>query len=310
MSDLAHQRERILRAVIYLEEHLDAEASVQDLARVAHFSARHFQRVFHQVVGEPVKKYRRRLRIQRAATWLRYSELPIGLMAQASGFETHVGFDRAFRAAYGMSPAEFRAQADILPFLRFNWPGTSWEALPSRASTPRPLCHLSVGLVELPPLRVVFLRHLGSYLAVRETWIQLARWAERNGIPRAKRRPIGINHDAEVVASQCRYDAGLIVDAGVDPGTEVGVQTIPGGTYATTEYRGSILGLYETWKTFVFEWLATSGFQPAHERFFDLHPVNMLTSSCLETALGLDGRVRSTLCVPVQKAPIRLPIRP
>src|SRR5207302_10988331 len=60
-------RQRILRVLVYLQQHLDEPLPLEDLARVACFSPYHFHRVFRGMVGESVKEHVRRLRLERAA---------------------------------------------------------------------------------------------------------------------------------------------------------------------------------------------------------------------------------------------------
>ena len=64
-------RQRILRVLVYLQQHLDEPLPLEDLARVACFSPYHFHRVFRGMVGESVKEHVRRLRLERAAQRLK-----------------------------------------------------------------------------------------------------------------------------------------------------------------------------------------------------------------------------------------------
>ena len=45
-------RARIERVLAHLADHLDADLSVAELARIAHFSPYHFHRLFRALVGE------------------------------------------------------------------------------------------------------------------------------------------------------------------------------------------------------------------------------------------------------------------
>jgi AraC-like DNA-binding protein len=81
---------------------LDADA----VARACHVS----RRTLYRVVGEEgIATRLRRLRLERArALLLTDQDRPIGSVAAACGFETESGFHRAFRAATGETPAEYR----------------------------------------------------------------------------------------------------------------------------------------------------------------------------------------------------------
>ena len=60
-------KERILRVLVYIQQHLDETMPLDELARVAYFSPYHFHRVFRGMVGESVKEHVRRLRLGRTA---------------------------------------------------------------------------------------------------------------------------------------------------------------------------------------------------------------------------------------------------
>ena len=64
-------QQRVGRAIQHLEQHLDGDLSLPELAGVASFSPFHFHRVFRALTGEGVAEHVRRLRLERAAARLR-----------------------------------------------------------------------------------------------------------------------------------------------------------------------------------------------------------------------------------------------
>ena len=92
---------RILKVLIYIEDHIDEEISIERLAKVSRHSVFHFHRIFHMVVGETVYKYVRRLRLEKAASKLRYSEHPVTDIAMDTQYDTPSAFTRAFKQAIG-----------------------------------------------------------------------------------------------------------------------------------------------------------------------------------------------------------------
>src|SRR5690606_24461858 len=79
----------ILSTLLYIQSQLESELSLEILARRVGFSPYHFHRVFREVMGEPVKAYVRRLRIDRAAYRLKISQETIMPIALDAGFKTH-----------------------------------------------------------------------------------------------------------------------------------------------------------------------------------------------------------------------------
>jgi len=55
------------------------------------------------------------LRLERAADLLRDTDMMVGEVAAASGFDNCCSFARAFRARYGQSASRFRENGGLLP---------------------------------------------------------------------------------------------------------------------------------------------------------------------------------------------------
>ena len=93
-------QERILKVLVYIQNHLDETLSLEELAGVAHFSPYHFHRIFRGMVGESLMEHVRRLRLERAAHRLKFTDSPVTRIAFEAGYETHEAFTRAFRALF------------------------------------------------------------------------------------------------------------------------------------------------------------------------------------------------------------------
>jgi len=98
----------ILSTLVHVQTHLEGDLSLDMLAERVGFSAYHYHRIFREIIGEPVKEYVRRLRIERAAYRLKVSEETILHIALDAGFKTHESFTRAFARQFRITPNEFR----------------------------------------------------------------------------------------------------------------------------------------------------------------------------------------------------------
>lgn len=96
----------MLRVLAHIESNLDSyDEEVLQLETPAEqscFSAYHFHRIFRGMIGESVKSYIRRLRLERAATRLRQGREQITVIAFDSGYDSHEVFSRAFRTQFSM----------------------------------------------------------------------------------------------------------------------------------------------------------------------------------------------------------------
>jgi AraC family transcriptional regulator len=254
--------QRILRVLIYIQDHLDEALSLRELADVANVSPYHFHRIFRGMVGEPVLEHVRRLRLERAAHDLTNTEHGVSRIAFDAGYETHEAFTRAFKSAFSASPSAYRKNQRAQ---RPDSPSNVHYLTDRDQLSFDPLTEgvgpMKVELVTRDEQRVVFVRHIGPYEEVGVAWEKLMTFA----VPRGLMRNACFGHsydDPDVTDSaKLRYDACIVVDDEVKPEGEVGVQTITGGTFAKFRHTGSYHNLSTTYAAFFERWLPTSGYE-------------------------------------------------
>ena len=77
---------RIDRVIDYLRANLDRPVKLKELAKVACFSEFHFHRIFGAVAGETLNQFTNRLRLEKAARLLRFSQQSLTDIALECGF--------------------------------------------------------------------------------------------------------------------------------------------------------------------------------------------------------------------------------
>jgi AraC family transcriptional regulator len=232
-------QERILRVLTHIQEHLDESLDLDELARVACFSSFHFHRVFAAMTGETIADHVRRLRLERAAMELRSGAKQVIQVALDAGYEAHEAFTRAFKAAYGVSPAEFRRATGPIAILaapsgvHFR-PGVPLTTFNTNHITTKTM---KVITRKIKPMRVAYLRHVGPYEDNSQTWIDITARLSAEKQVRKRSVFIGIGHDNPWVtpAAELRYDACITVDEDYEPKKPVQLQTIVGGDYAVAK---------------------------------------------------------------------------
>jgi transcriptional regulator GlxA family with amidase domain len=95
---------------LWILEHLDADLSVESLARRADMSPRHFARMFTQRIGSTPAAYVRRLRVERARARIESGAGRVKQVARECGFADEQKLRRAFRQVLGITPAEYRSR--------------------------------------------------------------------------------------------------------------------------------------------------------------------------------------------------------
>ncbi len=251
---------RILKVLVFVQKNLDEERSLEEYARVAHFSPYHFHRIFRGMVGESLHEHVRRLRLERAATRLKRTDRSIVEIALEAGYETHEAFSRAFRALCGCSPSHYRRDNSVTLTLGA---GVHYQEDDSTNNLQLPVGGetMEVRIERVEPLRVAFVRHVGPYDQVNAAWDRLCTQLGKDGLLGPGTRFIGICYDDPEVTppEKIRYDACVTVDGDFAAEDDVGVQTIGGGEYAVTTHAGPYDLLGQTYANLLGQWLPRSG---------------------------------------------------
>ena len=104
---------RVTRAVRSIEERVDENLTLDELARAARLSAFHFLRTFKDLTGVTPHQYVIRTRLRRAAARLVVEREKILDVALGSGFGDVSNFNRAFHAEFGVSPRTYRHRPNL-----------------------------------------------------------------------------------------------------------------------------------------------------------------------------------------------------
>jgi AraC family transcriptional regulator len=104
-----------LRAVIeYIEAHLHASPSLEQMAAIAHISPYHFARQFKTATGLPPHQYVIARRVERAKHLLQGgSAFSLAEVAVHAGFSDQSQFCQHFKRLVGVTPGQFRTPARI-----------------------------------------------------------------------------------------------------------------------------------------------------------------------------------------------------
>ena len=102
---------KLLKIKELVQEKVEEDLSLEEMARTAGLSEAHFSQVFRNTTGQTPHQYLLRYRVQRAKEMLRSAEMRVLDVAIACGFKTQQHFARVFRQLCGASPTEYRYQS-------------------------------------------------------------------------------------------------------------------------------------------------------------------------------------------------------
>jgi len=273
--------ERLERVFMWLADHLDDTLDLTRLADVACLSPYHFHRVYRAMQGETAADTVRRLRLHRAAAELITGELPIPRVARRAGYGSQEAFTRAFKAAYGVPPARYRAS--FVPTLTSG----------GREDAMDPTTYETTIRTE-PAVRVAALRHDGDYQAIGSTFERLMALAVGQQLLGADLRSFGIYYDdpSATPVNALRADACVAVPAGAAPAGDLQLKEIRGGRYATVLHVGPYAELERVYRWLYGTWLAESGEEPADAPTIEayLNDARVVPPTALRTEIWLPLR--------------------
>jgi AraC family transcriptional regulator len=93
----------------YINDHLEQDIKLADLAALLSMSQFHFSHLFKQAIGTSPHQYLLQQRVERAKQWLKQSDRSIMDIAFLCGFNSHSHLSKQFRQLTGMTPTIYRA---------------------------------------------------------------------------------------------------------------------------------------------------------------------------------------------------------
>lgn len=233
-------QQSVFQALLHIQAHLDSDLSLDAVASDVGVSPYHFHRLFQDAVGETLKTYTQRLRLERAAMHMLLHDATVLDVALANGYRSHETFTRAFKRQFGQTPSAYRRAypAPSSDDGKHKIARQQQEIINRYAGT----YQLStVRVVKLHPIPVIFLRNYGPYESVDPALFdQLLGWASAQGDDHGEPTLLGVAHDPPGITPEdrLRFDACLMVRGAVQLEPPLSFQELPGGHYGIASYVG------------------------------------------------------------------------
>jgi AraC family transcriptional regulator len=287
------------RVIDFIENNLDKQFTLDELALISHFSKFHFSRIFWGMTGETPFEFITRIRLEKAATMLRmYPNEPVLQIAMKCGYSDKSVFSRNFKAWFKVPPSTYRKSNSNNDQLLSNssqlsadGPGYFCDEQKIQSMEPKQ----QVEVKNLPATTVAYVRHTGPYQGdgalFEKLFNKLFSWAGPRGLIQPGTRSFAVYHDDPSVTDPQKLRLSICLD--VPPATnvdgEIGKMEIEGGKYAVAHYELLPQEFPQAWRWLFGTWFPNSGYQPDDKLPFEVYhgrPVN--------------GRLTVDICVPVK----------
>lgn len=238
-----------------------------ELAAVACFSEFHFHRIFRAVCGETVNSFTQRLRLEKAARLLRYSQRSLTDIALDCGFSSSATFSRAFRAGFDTAPSEFRNSGGEIKNSKIRKELFDPQGYLLPMSAAEKSAAFPVRLIDLPARRGAYIRVTNTseqsrLISAFQTMIE---WAKSQNVFSAGTL-FGMSVDDPHVTPQHLYRYEVCFTSSLPFKSREGISKLkmPAMRYAAVRVSGDIRRVATAWDYHIRGWLLNSDYEPEH----------------------------------------------
>ncbi len=95
-------------AIDFIEHNYNKNITIEDVAEVCGLNRSYFGKIFKDALGKSPQEFLLSFRMAKAVELLRLTQMPVGDIGTAVGYENPMHFSRAFKSVYGVSPKKMR----------------------------------------------------------------------------------------------------------------------------------------------------------------------------------------------------------
>lgn len=238
----------VIKALVYIEKHLEEHLSVDKVAKHCFMSSYHFHRVFKQHTGENIGEYIQRLRLEKAQGKLCYTKDKIINIGFDAGYEMPSSFSKVFLKQLGVSPRKYRKSFQPLKKINSDKNDASGDLM----EKPK--------IINREDESVLFVRRVGDYNHSPEEAFEvlLNFLVEKKALEKVQSfYGIPLDDPSITQEGKLRFDACVKVQDITETG-EVGQKILQGGKYAVFHHVGKYENLTKTFEMIFSLWYPES----------------------------------------------------
>ena len=127
---------------------------------------------------------------------------------------------------------------------------------------------MNVEIREIAERPVVYMKSENGYIleSIHSVWETLIEKASYLPMQKEYFEMFGIGHDNPQVTPEekCRYDACILIEDGINVGSEFETKNLPAGKYACFHYKGKSSELLQFYLEIYKSWFPKSGYEPGN----------------------------------------------
>jgi AraC family transcriptional regulator len=246
------QLDRYKKLLEYLDLQFMEEVNIKKVEAISLYSYRNINRIFEALHHETIGKYVKRIRLEKSAEYLKYSDSSISDIAFKIGFSDVAAFSKAFKNKFNCAPSVFRSSNDVLRNIT--------RQILSEQEIERE--KLTFEIEILPQFEGLYLEHRGNYenlKAVKETWEMLINYALKKELLTDDTfyfaEILDDNEISELI--NCRYNVAIVLSKSLPflPEGLFNVKTHQSQKYAKFVHQGSHESSADTYHKIYSQWM-------------------------------------------------------
>ncbi len=292
----------MVNAIRYIDDHPDAELTLETVSKAAAYSPFHFHRIFRLITGETVQGYIMRRRIERCAFYLASRKnMKVKDIYLQFGFSSHSSFNKVFKKHYGLSPSAFRKSAPE-SFHRIS--AEHSRNGQTNAIFSQYICqienllnwtkmNLTIKVTDLPEMNLAAVMSLGI-AHVEPSFNILISWAKaRKLFPRENVKMLSVYHDSFKVTppDKVRIHACMLLDEPLQrQDGEVFPETAAAGKFIVGSGEVTLADFEQCW-VFLFLWMNKNSYSMRKAFPFEVYHSNFREHP--------EGKMMVDFCIPI-----------
>lgn len=271
---------RINKALLYIDDHLSENLNLEVVSKVAFFSPFHFHRIFKAVTNETLYNYINRRRLEKAASDLIRTQIPVTEIALNYGFNSSAAFTRSFKRYYGLSPSQFRKRSpDKYSKISKVESKNGEDSLIFESYIDNINNHLKwikmnsqIEIKDLPTYDVAYVTNIGID-SLGSAFDTLMEWGQPKGLlDNPDLAMATVYHDSFKITSpdQVRMSACMILEEPMKSEGKIGMKTIDGGRTIISRLELAPHEFEQAWSG-LFIWMNENGYTKADRDPFEVY---------------------------------------
>jgi AraC family transcriptional regulator len=203
------QIERYKNLIKFIDKNFKENIDIGKIEEISHYSYRNINRIFHSLQQETIGKYIKRIRLEKSAEYLKYTNQQISDIAINVGFTNVASFSKAFKKRFNCSPISFRKTVAINQKIHR-------EVIENTKQDT-----ISFSTKTLPTFEILYLEHKGNYdniKAIEKTWNTFINYCDKKQLISDESIFFSETLDDNKITDnfQCRTNVALILRKPID----------------------------------------------------------------------------------------------